>query len=73
MQPVPPTESAGTSQSLCPARAENSDGLKEAATRVTLAMPPQVNYRAKLSASFEAVSDSLARTYLDSYNVGMFC
>lgn len=44
MQPVPPTDKAGTSQSLCPASAENWLGLKRAATLVTFAIPPHVSF-----------------------------
>lgn len=41
--PVPPTDKAGTSQSLCPASAQNSSGSNAALMRATLAMPPQVS------------------------------
>src|SRR5687767_4256748 len=58
--PVPPVDRAGTSQSLCPAKAQKSLGSNSALILATLAMPPQVNLTPTMFwcfPSFESISE----------------
>jgi hypothetical protein len=67
MQPVPPTESAGISQSLWPASAQNCEVEYAAESLVILAMPPHVSYGIVSILSRMGIVD--VWTCLDAHNV----
>lgn len=67
MQPVPPTESAGISQSLCPASAQNCEVEYAAESLVILAMPPHVSY--DIVSVLHRIGSMYMWTCLDTHDV----